>query len=141
MMEKGYQLTFRERLGYGLGELPGAANSILAAFLTMFYTDSVGMAAGVVGTMFFISKLLDGITDLIAGTLVDKTKTKWGKARPWLLWMAIPIGLSLALIFWIPQDGSNMEKLVYAFVTYNLFTSILYTIVGVAKAALMPLMT
>ncbi len=140
-MEKGYQLTFKEKLGYGLGELPGTANSILAAFLTMFYTDNVGLAAGAVGTMFFISKLFDGITDLIAGTIVDKTRTKWGKARPWLIWLSVPIGLSLALIFWVPQEASNTGKMIYAFITYNLFTSILYTMIGVAKSALMPLMT
>ena len=140
-MEKGYQLGLKEKLGYGLGELPGTANAIIAAFLTMFYTDSMGMAAGAVGTMFFISKLFDGITDLIAGNIVDKTKTKWGKARPWLLWLSVPTGLALALIFWVPQDGSDTAKMVYAFVTYNLFMAVMYTMVGVAKSALMPLMT
>lgn len=140
-MERGCKLGLKEKLGYGLGELPGTVNSILAAFLTMFYTDSIGMAAGAVGTMFFISKLFDGITDLIAGTIIDKTKTKWGKARPWLLWLAVPTGLAAALIFWIPQDGSATGKLIYAFITYNLFTAIMYTMVGVAKSALMPLMT
>ena len=116
-------------------------NSILSAILTMFYTDNVAMAAGAVGTMFFISRLLDGITDLLAGSMIDKTKSKWGKARPWLLWMCVPTGLALALIFLVPRDGSEMAKLIYAFVTYNLFTSVAYTIVGVAKNALMPLMT
>ena len=116
-------------------------NSILSVILTMFYTDNVAMAAGAVGTMFFISRLLDGITDLLAGSMIDKTKSKWGKARPWLLWMCVPTGLALALIFLVPRDGSEMAKLIYAFVTYNLFTSVAYTIVGVAKNALMPLMT
>ena len=134
-------VTFGEKLGYGLGEIPGTMNSILSAILTMFYTDNVAIAAGAVGTMFFISRLLDGITDLLAGSMIDKTKSKWGKARPWLLWMCIPTGLALALIFWVPQDGSDISKLLYAFVTYNLFTSVAYTIVGVAKNALMPLMT
>lgn len=140
-MGKGNEIGFKEKLGYGLGELAGTANTIIAAFLTMFYTDSVGMAAGAVGTMFFISKLFDGITDLIAGNIVDKTKTKWGKARPWLLWLAVPTGLALALIFWVPQDGSPAAKLIYAFITYNLFMAVMYTMVGVAKSALMPLMT
>lgn len=140
-MGKGKEIGFKEKLGYGLGELAGTANAIIAAFLTMFYTDSMGMAAGAVGTMFFVSKLFDGITDLIAGNIVDKTKTKWGKARPWLLWLSVPTGLALALIFWVPQDGSSTAKLVYAFVTYNLFMAVMYTMVGVAKSALMPLMT
>ena len=135
------KLKFTEKLAFGLGELPGTMNSLLGAFLTMFYTDSVGMAAATVGTMFFISRLFDGITDLIAGNIVDHTHTKWGKARPWLLWMAVPTGLAAALIFLIPVNASNTAKLMYAFVTYNLFTSIMYTLVGVAKNSLMPLMT
>lgn len=140
-MNTKYKLTFLNKLGYGLGEIPGAMNAVIAAFLTMFYTDSVGMAAGAVGTMFFISKLFDGISDLIAGSIVDKTKSKWGKARPWLMWLSVPTGLALALIFWVPQNGSDTVKMVYAFITYNLFTAVLYTMIGVAKAALMPLMT
>ena len=134
-------LNITEIIGYGLTELPGTANTIIAAFLTMFYTDSIGMAAGAVGTMFFVSRLFDGISDLIAGSLVDKTKTKWGKARPWLLWLCVPIGLSLAVIFWVPQSASPTVQMIYAFITYNLFISVLYTMIGVAKAALMPLMT
>ena len=135
------KLKLMERLAYAIGGLPEVANSIIAAFLTMFYTDNIGLAAGMVGTMFFVSKLFDGISDLVAGTIVDHTKTKWGKARPWLLWLSVPTGLSLALIFFIPQNGSNIMKLIYAFVTYNLYTTIMYTMTGIAKNALMPLMT
>jgi len=140
-MNENGKLKFTEKLSFGLGELPGTIGTILGAFLTMFYTDSIGMAAAAVGTMFFISKIFDGITDLIAGNIIDHTKTRWGKARPWLLWMAVPSGLATALIFWIPKDGSDMVKMIYAFVTYNLLTSVVFTLVGVAKAALMCLMT
>lgn len=63
-MEKMHKTTFAEKLGYGLGELPGTMNAILGAVLTMFYTDSVGLAAGMVGTMFFISRLFDGISEI-----------------------------------------------------------------------------
>lgn len=138
--EKG-KLKIMERIAYAVGGLPEVANSIIAAFLTMFYTDNIGLAAGMVGTMFFVSKLFDGISDLVAGTMIDRTRTKWGKARPWLLWLSVPTGLSLALIFFIPQNGSNTMKLIYAFVTYNLYTTVMYTITGIAKNALMPLMT
>lgn len=141
MKETKEKLSVLEKIGYGLGDLAGVGNSLLAAFLTMFYTDNAGMAAGAVGTMFFISKFFDGITDLIAGSIVDKTKTKWGKARPWLLWLCVPTGLALALIFWVPVNASETAKLVYAFLTYNLFSSVLYTMVGVAKSSLMPLIT
>ena len=140
-MKDNNKLKFTEKLAYGAGTMAEAGSSILAAFLTMFYTDNVGLAAGAVGTMLFISRIFDGITDLIAGSMLDKTKTKWGKARPWLLWLSIPAGLSLALIFMIPQNASSTFKMAYAFITYNLYVSVLFTLVGVAKSALMPLMT
>lgn len=77
-MEMHKKLKFTEKLSYGIADLPEAANSIIAAFLTMFYTDNIGLAAAAVGTMFFISKLFDGISDILAGILIDKTRTKWG---------------------------------------------------------------
>lgn len=140
-MEREDKLTLAERFSFGIGELPGAANAIIGAFLMMFYTDNIGMAAGAVGTMFLISRIFDGISDLIAGNIVDRTKTKWGKARPWLLWLGIPIGLSVALLTWVPENASSTTQMIYAFLTYNLFMSILYTMVNVAKSALMALMT
>lgn len=141
MNEKKEKLTLAERFSYGIGELPGAANAIVAAFLTMFYTDNMGMAAGAVGTMFFISRLFDGVSDIIAGNIVDKTKTRWGKARPWLLWLCVPIGISIALLTFVPKGATETAKMIYAFLTYNLFTTVLYTMVCVAKSALMALMT
>ena len=133
-MDTNGKLKFTEKLAYGLADFPEAANSILEAFLTMFYTDNIGMAAGAVGTMFFISKLFDGVSDILAGSLIDRTKTKWGKARPWLLWLAVPTGLALALIFWIPVDASPTAKMAYAFVSYNLFTAVMFTITGIARS-------
>ncbi len=141
IMETGRKLKLSEKLAYGLADFPEAVNSILAAFLTMFYTDSIGMAAGVVGTMFLISKLFDGVTDILAGVLIDKTRTRWGKARPWLLWLSVPTGLAVILIFFIPQNGSPTMQLIYAFLTYNLFTAIMFTITGIARSSLLALMT
>ena len=69
-MEMHKKLKFTEKLSYGIADLPEAANSIIAAFLTMFYTDNIGLAAAAVGTMFFISKLFDGISDILAGILI-----------------------------------------------------------------------
>ncbi|MGN1193110.1 MAG: MFS transporter [Dorea sp.] len=140
-MENRHKLKFSEKMSYGLADFPEAVNSILAAFLTMFYTDNIGMAAGAVGTMFFISKLFDGITDILAGVLIDKTRTRWGKARPWLLWLSVPTGLSIALIFFVPRNGSPTVQMIYAFLTYNLFTAIMFTITGIARSSLLALMT
>lgn len=135
------KLSMTERLSFALGEIPGAANSIVAAFIMLYYTESVGMSGVAVGMMLFVSKIFDGISDLLAGSLIDKTRTKWGKARPWLLWLSVPTGLSLALIFMVPQSLSDTGKLIYAFLTYNLFMTVFYTISGCAKASLMALMT
>lgn len=140
-MDTHRKLKFTEKLSYGIADLPEAANSIIAAFLTMFYTDNIGLSAAAVGTMFFVSKLFDGISDILAGVLIDKTRTRWGKARPWLLWLSVPTGLSIALIFFIPQNGSSQMQLLYAFVTYNLFTSVMFTITGIARSSLLALMT
>ena len=107
----------------------------------LYYTQSVGMSGVAVGMMLLASKIFDGISDLLAGGLVDKTRTKWGKARPWLLWLAVPTGISLALIFMVPQTLSDTGKLIYAFLTYNLFMTVFYTISGCAKASMMALMT
>ena len=134
------KLKFTEKLAFGLGELPGTMNSLLGAFLTMFYTDSVGMAAATVGTMFFISRLFDGITDLIAGNIVDHTHTKWGKARPWLLWWCIPFAVSLVLMFTAPDFGTT-GKIVYAFLTYNLAVTVVYTAINLPFGSLAALMT
>lgn len=140
-MNEQRKLKFHEKLSYGLGSIPDGINSIIGAFLTMFYTDSIGMAAGMVGTMFLFSKIFDGLSDLAAGALIDRTRTRWGKARPWLLWLAVPTGLSIALIFFVPQNASAAGQMVYAFLTYNLYATIMYTITGIAKSALLPLMT
>ncbi len=140
-MDAHRKLKFTEKMAYGIADLPEAANSIIAAFLTMFYTDNIGLAAAAVGTMFFISKIFDGISDILAGIMIDKTRTKWGKARPWLLWLSVPTGLAIALIFFIPQNASTTGQLIYAFLTYNLFTSIMFTITGIARSSLLALMT
>ena len=82
-METGRKLKFSEKLAYGLADFPEAANSVLAAFLTMFYTDNIGLAAGAVGTMFLIARLFDGISDILAGVLIATRPGPVG-ARPGL---------------------------------------------------------
>lgn len=140
MKNKENKLSMLSVIAYGAGEIPGAVNALLGAFLMMFYTDKVALSAGAIGMMFLVSKIFDGLTDLIAGYVVDNTKTKWGKARPWLLWLSVPTGLSIILIFTVPNVSEKM-KLIYAFLTYNLFTSVFFTMTGVAKNSLMALLT
>lgn len=133
--------TFLERLSYAFTQVPAIANSIVGTFLIMLYTDNFGIAAGVAGTIFFISRMFDGVSDLIAGYLIDHTKSKWGKARPWLLWCSVPMGISIALLTMVPTGASETVKVVYAFLTYNLFATVMFTIQGLAANSLMPLMT
>ena len=82
-----------EKLAYGCGDL--ASNLVLVltgTFITFFYTDALGLNVAIVGTLILISRIFDGITDVIMGYIMDKTKSKYGKARPWMLWLAIPFG-------------------------------------------------
>ena len=114
--EKKGRLSATEKISYGIGDC--GANVIVAlasSFLTGYYTDTVGIAAAAIGTMMLLCRVFDGITDLIMGALVDKTKSRFGKARPWLLWTAPLMGISLFLIFSI--DISNIGSLLKTFLS------------------------
>ena len=139
-METHKKLKFTEKLSYGIADLPEAANSIIAAFLTMFYTDNIGLAAAAVGTMFFISKLFDGISDILAGILIDKTRTKWGKARPWLLLSAPLLTISGILLFTVPSASTTVQ-VIWVILSYNLFYSFAYTIFNMSHNLMVPLST
>ncbi|NEY74165.1 MFS transporter [Bacillus mesophilus] len=113
--------------------------ALIGAFLTYYYTDVAGIGAGVVGTLMLITRLFDGITDLGMGSIVDKTKSKHGKARPWLLWMSIPLAISTVLLFSVPDLSTN-AKVIYAYVTYILFI-LFYTAVSIPYKTLLGVMT
>ena len=92
--------TWKEILAFAVGD--GGCNLVwttIGSYLTLYYTDSVGLAAATIGTLMFLSRLLDGISDLIMGSIIDRTRTRWGKARPWILWSAIPMGVGLVVMF------------------------------------------
>lgn len=133
-------LRFSERLGYGLGDT--ASNFFFQTFnifLLYYYTDVFGISAAAVGTMFFVSKLWDAINDPMMGAIADRTQTRWGKFRPYLLWMAIPYG-AMGLLMFSGPDLSQSGKLIYAWVTYMLMM-MLYTAINVPYSALMGVMT
>jgi GPH family glycoside/pentoside/hexuronide:cation symporter len=132
-MEK---LKFREKLGYGLGDT--ASNFFFATFnvfLLYYYTDIFGLSAAAVGTMFLLTKILDAVSDPIMGLIADRTNSRWGKFRPYLLWAAVPYGLCGYAMFANP-DLSYAGKLVYAYVTYSLMM-LAYTAINVPYSALM----
>lgn len=129
-------LTFREKLGYGLGD--AASNLFFVTFnvfLLFYYTDVFGIAAAAVGTMFLITKIFDAVSDPIMGLIADRTNSRWGKFRPYLLFAAIPYGLCGYAMFANP-DLSDTGKLIYAYVTYSLMM-LAYTLINVPYSALM----
>ncbi|MDR0877127.1 MAG: MFS transporter [Treponema sp.] len=131
--------TKAEKLFYGLGGAGGNFAWIFtSSFLTLYYTDSVGISAAFVGTMMLVSRLLDGVSDIIMGIVIEKTNTRWGKARPWILFGSIPFAISLILVFTVPVGLSVIGKNAYVFISYVLFTVILYTIVILAYHAMVP---
>lgn len=139
---KNERLTLNEKVSYSLGDCAGQIYVALATFfLTGYYTDTVGIAAAAVGTMMLVARLFDGSSDLIMGALVDKTNTKWGKARPWILWTAPFMGIALFAMFSVPTFLSEHAKLIYAYVTYILLNCIIYTANGIAYNSLLARMT
>lgn len=134
------KLRLREKIGYGFGD---AASSmfwkLFSAYLTYFYTNIFGIAASSVGTMMLITRSWDSAFDPFVGVLGDRTNTKWGKFRPYLLWVAIPFGIIGVLTFTTPSMSTS-GKLIYAYVTYSLMMTI-YSLINVPYAALMGVMT
>ncbi|MHB0777677.1 MFS transporter [Halomonas sp. WWR20] len=134
------RLGRREKIGYGLGDAGGTiVTALIGNFLTFFYTDIFGLAPAVVGTMFMVLRILDAFTDPMMGMLADRTRTRWGKYRPWQLWIALPMGIILFLAFFSP--GLSGGALIgYAVVTYFLL-SLCYTAINVPYCALINVIT
>ncbi len=134
------KISLKEKLGYALGD--GAANIAwrgVATFLFIFYTDVFGIDPVAVGLLMLVARSSDGISDIAMGIVGDRTNSKYGKFRPWILWTAIPLGAILALLFTTPDLGSS-GKIIYAYVTYILFT-LVYTANNIPYGALMAVMT
>lgn len=139
-MKNRHKLSYKEKIGYSLGD--GAANIAwrgVAAFLFIFYTDVFGLHPATVGVLMLVARFSDGISDVFMGIVGDRTKSKHGKFRPWILWTAIPLGIVLSLLFSSP-NLSQTGKIIYAFTTYILFT-LIYTANNIPYGALMGVMT
>lgn len=136
------KLGWNDRLGYGMGNFGMAwVNGMMSAFLMKYLTDVSLVDAAVVSTIIAISKLFDGVSDLIMGRIVDGTHSKMGKARVWLVRMCIPMAVSTILLFSIPATISPMIKYVYVFLLYNLVNAVFYTAMFVPYNALISLST
>ncbi|MFC0268749.1 MFS transporter [Kushneria aurantia] len=136
----GDNLSVREKVGYGLGDAGGTIiTALIGSFLTYFYTDVFGIAPAIVGGIFLSLRIVDAFTDPIMGMLADRTSSRWGRYRPWQLWMALPMGVVLFLTFLSP--GLEGRALVaYAIATYFLL-SLCYTASNVPYCAMINAMT
>ncbi len=134
------KLSVREKVGYGLGDAGGTViTCLIMNFLTFFYTDVFGLTPALVGTLFLALRVFDAISDPIMGVLADRTQSRWGRFRPWQLWIAVPIGIIGVLTFTVP-DASMGVKIAWAFGTY-LLLSMSYTAINVPYCALINTMT
>lgn len=128
-------LSVKEKIGYGMGD---AASHIIfdnvMLYMMFFYTDIFGIPAGFVGTMFLLARALDAISDPCMGLLADRTRSRWGKFRPWVLFGALPFGIVCVLAYSTPDLSLN-GKMIYAVITYTLLT-LLYTVVNIPYCAL-----
>lgn len=134
------RVSLKEKIGYALGD--GAANIAwrgVSTFLFIFYTDVFGLDPAAVGLLMLVARFSDGISDIAMGIIGDRTQTRWGKFRPWILWTAIPLAAILSLLFTAP-NLSPAGKLVYAYTTYIIFT-LVYTANNIPYGALMAVMT
>lgn len=130
------KITLKEKIGYGFGD---AASSmfwkIFGMYSLFFYTDVLGITAAAAGTMFLVARLWDSFFDVFVGIISDRTKSRYGKYRPYLLWFAIPFAVMGAITFFAPDFGQT-GKLVYAYITYSLMM-IVYSMINVPYASLL----
>ena len=135
-------LGWGTRIAYGLGDTAcNVVFGMITALLTLFYTDYCGISVVTVGMVMLISRIFDGSSDVIMGIIVNKTKSKWGKARPWILWMSVPYVLCAVAMFCVPHTSSTTIQFWYIFVTYNLCTTVCYTAINVPYGTLSTMMT
>ena len=141
MEEKTY-LKWYNKIGYGSGDIAGnVVYAFLTSFVMVYLTDTIGLASGIVGTLIAASKLFDGFTDVFFGSLIDKTHTKLGKARPWMIYGYIGCALTLVAVFAIPTSWGRTAQYAWFFIAYTLLNGVFYTANNIAYSALTSLVT
>lgn len=127
-----------EKFCYGMGDVGvNLVWTLPSSFLMLYYTDSVGISAAYIGTMMLICRLFDGFSDVLMGVVIDKTHTRWGKARPWLMLMTLPMLLSIYFTFKVPTGEVGMQK-AYTFISYFIMSVICYTAVNLSYHSMLP---
>lgn len=131
-----------EKISYGMGDV--ACNVVFAltsGLITYFYTNVMSVSAALVGMIMLISRIFDGISDVAIGLIMDKVHSKHGRGRAWVLWMALPYGISAVALFCLPANATAAVQAIYIFITYNLCTTVVYTALNLPYGAMAPLMT
>lgn len=132
--------SWKSKVAYGCGDL--ASNLVfqmMSLYMMFFYTDVFGITAAAVGSMLLLSRVVDAIADVFIGIMIDKTDTKWGKCRPYFLFVSVPLGVIAVLAFNVP-NLSPVGKLVYAYITYILLC-VVYDVINIPLTAMLPSLT
>ncbi|GEP89836.1 glycoside/pentoside/hexuronide:cation symporter, GPH family [Chitinophaga terrae (ex Kim and Jung 2007)] len=130
------RISLKEKVGYGLGDMASSMFwKLFGTYLLFFYTDIMGLAASAVGTLFLVTRIWDTLFDPVVGVLADRTTSRYGRFRPYLLYLAIPFGLTGILTFTVPSLGPQ-ASLVYAYITYSLMMMV-YSLINVPYASLL----
>ncbi len=141
-MEERTYLKWYNKIGYGSGDIAGnVVYAFLTSFVMIYLTDTIGLSSGIAGTLIAISKLFDGFTDIFFGSMIDKTHSKLGKARPWMLYGYIGCAITLVACFAVPASLGRTAQYAWFFIAYTLLNSVFYTANNIAYSALTSLVT
>ena len=141
-MEERKYLKWYHKVGYGSGDVAGnCVYALLTAFMMIYLTDTVGLSMGIVSTLIAVSKIFDGVSDFFFGRMIDKTHTKMGKARPWMLWPYIGCSICLVACFAIPMSWGDTAQYIFFFIAYTLLNAVFFTANNIAYASLTALIT
>ena len=141
MNDKKY-LKWYNKVGYGSGDIAGnVVYALLSVFVMIYLTDTAGLNAGVIGTLMMLARIFDGLSDIFFGTLIDKTRTRMGRARPWMLWAFFGCAAMIVAIFAIPASLGDNAKYAWFFITYTLLNAGFYTANNIAYSTLTALIT
>ena len=141
-MEQKKYLKWYNKVGYGSGDIAGnCVYALLTAFMMIYLTDTVGLSMGIVGTLIAVSKIFDGVSDFFFGRMIDKTHTKMGKARPWMLWPYLGCAVALVACFAVPMSWGETAQYIFFFISYTLLNAVFFTANNIAYASLTALIT
>jgi GPH family glycoside/pentoside/hexuronide:cation symporter len=133
-------ISFKDKIGYGFGDMASSMFwKIFGMYLLFFYTKVFGISPAAAGTMFLLTRVWDAVNDPLMGIIADRTRSRWGKYRPYLLWFAVPFAIVGVITFYTPDLGEN-GRLIYAYITYTLMMMV-YTAVNVPYASLLGVMS